>query len=51
MFDYIYDNAWPNFNYDFIDSLREQYERKGLLSEKQIDALRKIYEAVMKRAK
>lgn len=31
---------------DFIESLREQFNERGKLSEKQVEALRKFYENV-----
>lgn len=31
---------------DFIESLREQFDRKGNLSQKQLDALEKFYERI-----
>ena len=34
-----------NFDTNFVDSLKEQWEAKGHLSEKQIKALENIYES------
>lgn len=44
MFRHIYENAWVNFSFTFIDSLQQQFETTGRLSPKQMAALRKIYE-------
>lgn len=42
IFEYADDN--PNFNLEFVDSVYEQFEKNGTLSEKQYTAIENIYE-------
>jgi hypothetical protein len=47
MFEFIYENAWDDFDFSFIDSIQEWYESSGNLTYKQVKGLKSIYEKVM----
>ena len=48
MIAYVREHAWPNFNFDFIDSLEASFEKYGSLTDKQFKALENIYNKVKK---
>lgn len=43
MISFIRENAWDGFNFDFIDSLEDSFNKYGSLTNKQFKALAKIF--------
>lgn len=43
IYKWVDDNDKADFNTNFIDSLSKQYEERGTLSDRQMDALTNIY--------
>lgn len=41
--------AWAGFDFTFIDSLEDKYDKYGKLTPKQYEALRKVHAAVMRK--
>ncbi len=48
MISFIRENAWATFNFDFVDSLEESFNKYGSLTDKQYKALKKIYNLINK---
>lgn len=46
LIDFIRENAWHDFDFEFLDSIEEQYELTQELKWKQMNALKNIYTAV-----
>lgn len=50
MITYVRNNAWPGFDFTFIDSLVHNYEHWGQLTWKQARGLRKAYDTIKEHA-
>ena len=47
MIKFIRENAWPDFNFDFVDSLEVSHNKYGSLTPKQYQALKKIFKMII----
>ena len=46
LIEYVRDNAWPGFDFSFIDTIERRYDQTGRLTPGQLRALRNIYDNI-----